>query len=236
MQSDRVVAYASRQLKIHERNYPTHDLELAAIAHALKTWRHYLYGERFELYSDHKSLKYLFTQRELNVRQRLVTAQSRQKSYADRRTRPLEFEVGDHVFLKVSPRKGIQRFGKTGKLAPRFIGPFEILERKGEVAYRVALPPQLSSIHNVFHVSMLQKYEPDPTHILDWADLDVDEQLSFEDRPIQILDRKDKVLRTKSIPIVKVLWQHRNMEEATWELETEMRENYPELFMDLGTH
>ena len=93
------------------------------------------------------------------IRQRLETAQSRQKSYADKRRRPLEFQVGDAVFLKVAPLKGVTRFGKKGKLRPRFIGPFEILQRIGKVAYRLALSPDLAAVHNVFHVSMLKKYE-----------------------------------------------------------------------------
>ena len=92
------------------------------------------------------------------IRQRLLTAQSRQKSYADVRCRPLKFEVGDHVFLKVMPKRGVVRFGKRGKLSPRFIGPFEILKRVGTVAYRLALPPSMSGVHEVFHVSMLRKY------------------------------------------------------------------------------
>lgn len=114
------------------------------------------------------------------IRQRLMTAQSRQKSYSDRRRRPLLFEVGDHVFLKVSPRKGLKKFSLSGKLAPRYIGPFEILDRVGEVAYRLALPPQLSGVHNVFHVSMLRRYEPDPSHVLDWVDLGVENDVSYE--------------------------------------------------------
>ena len=168
------------------------------------------------------------------IKQHLLTAQTRQRNYADRRRRPLEFMVGDFVFLKVSPRKGVQRFGKSGKLAPRFVGPFEILERIGEVAYKVALPPQLSNIHNVFHVSMLRKYHPDPTHVIDWGEFEVDEQLSFEIRPLQVLDRKEQVLRTKTIPSVRILWQNGNAQEETWELETEMRNKYPELFSTLG--
>ena len=94
-------------------------------------------------------------------------AQSPQKSYTDRRRRPLEFEVGDHIFLKVIPKRGVVRFGQRGKLSPRFIGPFEILERVGTVAYRLALPPSLSVVHEVFHVAMLRKYTPDPTHVVD---------------------------------------------------------------------
>ena len=101
------------------------------------------------------------------IRQRLLTAQSRQKSYADRRRRPLEFKVDDHVFLKVMPKRGVVRFNKRGKLVPIFIEPFEILERVGIVAYRLALPPSLSGVHEVFHVSMLRKYTPDPTHVVD---------------------------------------------------------------------
>ena len=101
------------------------------------------------------------------IRQRLLTAQSRQKSYADVRRRPLEFKVGDHVFLKVMPKRGMVRFGKRGKLSPRFMGSFEILERLGTIAYRLALPPSMSCVHEVFHVSMLRKYTPDPAHGMD---------------------------------------------------------------------
>ncbi|KAL5541142.1 hypothetical protein UlMin_044374 [Ulmus minor] len=97
----------------------------------------------------------------------METAQTRQKSYADKRRRSLEFQVGDLVFLKVAPMKGVMRFGKKGKLSPRFIGPFEILERIGKVTYKIALPPELSSVHNVFHVSMLKKYVSDPSHVLE---------------------------------------------------------------------
>ena len=100
---------------------------------------------------------------------RLLTAQSRQKSYADVRRRPLEFKVGDHVFLKVMPKRGVVRFGKRGKLSPRFMGSFEILERLGTIAYRLALPPSMSCVHEVFHVSMLRKYTPDPAHVVDWG-------------------------------------------------------------------
>ena len=98
------------------------------------------------------------------IRQRLLTAQSRQRSYADRRRRPLEFEVGDHVLLKVMPKRGVVKFGKPGKLSSRFIGSFEILERVGTVAYQLALPPSMSGVHEVFHVSMVWRYTPDPAH------------------------------------------------------------------------
>ena len=93
----------------------------------------------------------------------------------------MEFIVGDHVFLKISPNKGLMHFGHSGKLSPRFIGPFEILDRVGAVAYRLALPPRLANVHNVFHVSMLRKYEPDPSHVLDWGDLVINEDITYEE-------------------------------------------------------
>ncbi|KAL5564595.1 hypothetical protein UlMin_027759 [Ulmus minor] len=135
----------------------------------------------------------------------MKTAQSHQKSYADRRRRPLEFQVGDSIFLKVAPMKGVMRFGKKGKLSPRYIRPFEILERIGKVTYRLALPPELSVVHNVFHVSMLRKYILDPSHVLESEPIKVREDLTYEEQPVQILDRKDKTLCNKVIPLVKVL-------------------------------
>ena len=125
------------------------------------------------------------------IRDRLLAWQSRQKSYADHRMRPLEFHIGDHVFLRVTPWKGVFRFGKREKLAPRYIGPFEILQKIGDVAYKWALPPQLSGIHDAFHVSMLQKYEPDTTHVLDWQDLNLKEDVMYEEGPRDILDKKE---------------------------------------------
>lgn len=164
------------------------------------------------------------------IRERIKTAQSRQKSYADNRRRELEFEKGDFVFVKVSPSKGIMQFDRKGKLSPRFIGPFEIVDRVGTVAYRLALPPQLSPVHNVFHISMLRKYQPDPSHVLDYQPIDIQENMTYIERPVRVLDKKEQVLRTKSIPLVKVLWQYHGIEEATWEREDEIRERYPDLF------
>ena len=149
------------------------------------------------------------------IRQHLLTAQSLQKSYADVLRRPLEFEVGDHVFLKVMPRRGVVRFGKCGKLSPRFIGPFEILERVDTFANRLALPPSMSGVHEVFHVSMLRKYTPDPAHVVDWGQIEVATDGTFEEGPVCILDSRNQVLRRKTVRLVRVLWQHCGVEEST---------------------
>ncbi|KAL4018270.1 hypothetical protein IC575_021861 [Cucumis melo] len=164
------------------------------------------------------------------IRSRMHTAQSRQKSYADVRRKDLEFEVGDKVFLKVAPMRGVLRFERRGKLSPRFVGPFEILERIGSVAYRLALLPSLSTVQDVFHVSMLRKYVPDPSHVVDYEPLEIDENLSYVEQPIEVLAREVKTLRNKEIPLVKVLWRNHRVEEATWEREDDMRSRYPELF------
>ena len=169
------------------------------------------------------------------IRQCLLTAQSRQKSYADVRHRPLEFKVGDHVFLKVMPKRGVVRFGKRGKLLPRFIGPLEILERIGIVAYKLALPLSMSGVHEVFHVSMLRKYTPDPAHVVDWGKIEVDTDETFEEEPVCIVGSRGQVLRRKTVRLVRVLWRHYGVEESTWEREDMMRATYPFLFRDEGT-
>ena len=169
------------------------------------------------------------------IRQRLLMAKSRQKSYADVRRRPLEFKVGDHVFLKVIPKRGVVWFGKRGKRSLRFIGPFEILERVGVVVYWLALPTSMPSVHEVFHVSMLRKYTSDPAHVVDWGQIEVDTDGTFEKGPVCILDSCDQVLRRKTVRLVRVLWRHNGVEESTWEREDTMRATYPFLFRDEGT-
>ncbi|XP_019184387.1 PREDICTED: uncharacterized protein LOC109179337 [Ipomoea nil] len=162
----------------------------------------------------------------------MKAAQNRQKSYADLARRQVEFSVGDKVLLKVSPTRGVMRFGKKGKLSPRFIGPYEILERIGSLAYRLALPLELDRVHNVFHVSQLKRYVHDPAHVLPLEVLPIEEDLSYEERPLRILDFKTRDTRRKSVRMVKVWWSHHGVEEATWELEASMRERYPELFVE----
>ncbi|KAA3457139.1 Retrotransposable element Tf2 [Gossypium australe] len=424
MQEGKVIAYASRQLKPHEKNYPTHDLELAAIVFALKIWRHHLYGEQCRIFTYHKSLKYLMTQKELNLRQRrwlelikdyelvinyhpgkanvvtdalsrkslialrarpmvcvprddeliqkilleahsgclsvhpsgtkmyndlkkwywwpsmkkdfsefvlrclicqqvkaehqvpsgllqpimvpecrdpiftsrfweklqealdtklnfstafhlqidgqserviqiredmlrccvlefqdlqgrfgqrnriesksdsdcLKAASDKQKSYADLKRKEIEFQVGDKVFLKVSPWKKVFRFGWKGKLSPRFIGPYEIIERIGSIAYHLALPSELEKIHDVFHMSMLRRYRSDPLHVIELTEVEIEPDMTYGEKPVKILAREVKQLRNKSIALVKVLWQRHGVEEATWEPKEAMRNQYPNLF------
>ncbi|KAJ9566648.1 hypothetical protein OSB04_002614 [Centaurea solstitialis] len=161
------------------------------------------------------------------IRERLRTAQSRQKSYADKRRSDLEFQVGDRVLLKVSPWKGVIHFRKRGKLGPRYTGPFTVLARVGKVAYRLELPEVLGQIHDTFHVSQLRKCLADETAHVPLDDIQVDESLNYIERPVAVLERKVKKLRNKEIGIMKVQWQHRKGSEWTWEPEAEMRERPP---------
>nr|GEZ08172.1 putative reverse transcriptase domain-containing protein [Tanacetum cinerariifolium] len=313
MQHGKVISYASRQLNPYEANYPTYDLKLSVVVFALKIWRHYLYEETCDIFTDHKSLKYIFTQKELNMRQRcwlellkdydtniqyhpgkanvvadvlsrksgmlanlqiepkiikdlermdielciwvgerviegpelievtnekvdvakekLKEARSRQKSYVDHHRRSLEFNPGDRVFLKVSPCRGVRRFGIKGNLSPRFIGPFENLDRVSEVSYRLALPPQLSHVHNVFHVSLLRGYKYHPLHVVSYPLDQVREDLTLAEEPEKILDRQKRVMRNKTILFVKILWKNNPEREATWETEESMRASYLRFFL-----
>ena len=133
------------------------------------------------------------------------------------------------------PKRGVVRFGKREKLSPRFIGPFERLERVGTIAYQLALPPSMSGVHEIFHVSMLRRYTPDPAHVVDWGEIEVDTDGTFEEGPVCIMDSRDQVLQRKTVRLVRVLWQHRGVEESTWEREDTMRATYPFFFRDEGT-
>ncbi|GJZ63392.1 putative reverse transcriptase domain-containing protein, partial [Tanacetum coccineum] len=325
MQREKVIAYASRQLKTHEENYMTHDLELGVVVFALRLWRHYLYGTKCVVYTDHKSLQYILDQKELNMRQRrwiellsdydceiryhpgkakivadalswhgvpvsiisdrdsrfasgfwgslqkalgtkinmsmayhsetdgqsertiqtledmlracivqiknrLLTAHSQQKSYADVRRKPMEFDVGDMVMLKVSPWKGVIRFGNRGKLSPRYIGTFKIIDRIGPVAYKLELPDGLCGIHNTFHVSNLKKCLADENLIIPLEEFQLDDKLHFIEEPVEVMDREVKQLKQCRIPIVKVQWNSRRGPEFTWEREDYFKSKYPHLF------
>ena len=149
------------------------------------------------------------------VRENLKVAQSRQKSYADRRRRDLSFEIGDFVYLRVSPNRGVRRFKVKGKLAPRYIGPFKILDRRGEVAYQLELPPHLTDVHDMFHVSQLKKCLRVPEEQLPVDEVDLREDLTYAEQPVRILEVVERVTRNKVIRMCKVLWNHHTEEEAT---------------------
>ncbi|GKA47269.1 putative reverse transcriptase domain-containing protein [Tanacetum coccineum] len=166
------------------------------------------------------------------IKEKLKAARDRQKSYADNRRKPLEFEVGDRVMLKVSPWKGVIRFGKKGKLAPRYVGPFEILERIGPVAYRLRLPEELSGVHDTFHVSNLKKCLADASLHVPLGEIKVDKTLRFVEEPVEIMDREVKSLKRSKIALVKVRWNSKRGPEFTWEREDYMKSKYPQLFVD----
>nr|GEZ90410.1 putative reverse transcriptase domain-containing protein [Tanacetum cinerariifolium] len=380
MQNEKVIAYASRQLKIHEKNYTTHDLELGAVVFALKMWRHYLYETKCTMFTDHKSLRHILDQKELNMRQRrwfellsdydceiryqpvkanmaqtkalkpenltaedvgllhkalgtrldmstayhpqtngqsertiqtledmlracvldfrkgwdkhlplvefsynnscctsikaasfealngrkcrspvcwskvgdaqltgpviihettkkiiqikhrIQAAHDRQKSYANIRHKPLEFQVDDRVMLKVSPWKGVVRFGKRGKLNPRYVGPFKVIERVGTVAYKLEPPQQLGRVYNTFHVSNLKKCLSDESLVIPLEVLHVDDKLHFVEEPVEVMDREIKRLKRSRIPIIKVRWNSKRGPEFTWEREDQFKHKYPHLF------
>ncbi|GJY73912.1 reverse transcriptase domain-containing protein [Tanacetum coccineum] len=170
------------------------------------------------------------TERIIQIKQRIQTARDRQKSYADLKRKPMEFQVGDKVMLKVSPWKGVVRFGKRGKLNPRYVGPFKVLKKVGAVAYKLELPQELSRVHNTFHVSNLKKCYSDDPLVVPLEGLQVDDKLHFVEEPVEIMDREVKQLRRSRVPIVKVRWNSRRGPEFTWEREDQFRKKYPHLF------
>ena len=166
---------------------------------------------------------------------RLKIAQSRQKIYADSKHKEVTYEVGDRAYLRVSPLRGIKRFGVKGKLAPRFIGPYKILERRGEVAYKLELPEGLSGVHDVFHVSQLTKCHAEMADVplrytVPLEAIQLDSDLTYEEKPVRILETANRVTRSKIIKFCKVLWSHHTEEEATWEREEDLRRDHPHLF------
>ena len=164
------------------------------------------------------------------VRERLRIAQSRQKSYADNRRRELTFEAGDYVYLRVTPLRGVHRFQTKGKLAPRFVGPYRILERRGEVAYQLELPSNMVGIHDVFHVSQLKKCLRVPEEQASSEHIDIQEDLTYVEKPVRILETSERRTRNKVIRFYKVQWSHHSEEEATWEREDELKAAHPHLF------
>ncbi|GJY83272.1 putative reverse transcriptase domain-containing protein [Tanacetum coccineum] len=163
------------------------------------------------------------TERIVQIKSHIQAARDRQKSYADVRRKPLEFQVGDKVMLKVSPWKGVIRFGKRGKLNPRYIGPFKIIAKVGTVAYRLELPEKLSRVHSTFHVSKLKKCMADEPLAIPLDEIQVDDKLNFIEEPVKIMDREVKRLKQSRISIVKVRWNSRRGPEFTWEREEQMQ-------------
>jgi hypothetical protein len=164
------------------------------------------------------------------IRENLKVAQLRQKSYADKRRRDLSFEIGDFIYLKVSPMRGTRRFKVKGKLAPRYVSPFKIISHKGEVAYQLELPPQLVDVHDVFYMSQLKKCLRVLEEQLSMEELDLGGDLTYSERPIKILDMAERMTHSKVIKMCKVQWSHHTEDEATWEHEEELRAIFPELF------
>ncbi|GKC19759.1 putative reverse transcriptase domain-containing protein [Tanacetum coccineum] len=249
MQREKVIAYASRQLKPNEENYTTHDLELGAV-HILDQKELNMRQRRWlELLADYdceihyhpgkanvsRCLKSEGTNQTtpMQFRQRLQAARDRQRSYANIRRKPLEFQVRDRVMLKVSPRKGVIRFGKRGKLNPRYIGPFKILDWIGLVAYKLELPEELRNVHNTFHVSNLKKCLSNESLVIPMKELRLDDKLNFVEEPVEIMDREVKQLKQSRIPIVKVRWNSKRGPEFMWEREDQIRAKYPHLFSNI---
>ncbi|GKB20702.1 putative reverse transcriptase domain-containing protein [Tanacetum coccineum] len=164
------------------------------------------------------------------IKDKLKAARDRQKSYVDKRRKPLEFSVGNYVLIKVSPWKGVVRFGKKGKLAPRFVGPFEIIEKVGLVAYRLRLPEELNGVHDTFHVSNLKKCLAHPTLQVPLYEIQVDAKLNFVEGPVEILEREFKKLKRSRISIVKVQWNSKRGPKFTWEREDQIKLKYLHLF------
>nr|GFB25258.1 putative reverse transcriptase domain-containing protein [Tanacetum cinerariifolium] len=170
------------------------------------------------------------TEKIILIKQRIQAVQDRQKSYADRKRKPMEFEVGDRVMLKVSPWKGVVRFIKQKKLKPRYIGPFKVLAKIGDVAYRLELPPKLSRVHHTFHVSNLKKCYADEPLAMPLEGVHVDDTLQFVEDPVEIVEREIKRLKPSRIILVKVCWNFRRGLEFTWESEDSFKQKYPHLF------
>ncbi|GJU19420.1 putative reverse transcriptase domain-containing protein [Tanacetum coccineum] len=175
------------------------------------------------------------TEKISQIKDRLKATGDRQKSYADKRRKPLEFSVGDYVLLKVSPWKGVVRFGEKGKLAPRFVGLFEIIEKVGPVAYQLDFPEELNGVYDTFHVSNLKKCLADPTLKVPLDEIRVDAKLNFVEEPVEILEREFKKLKRSRIAIVKVRWNSKRGPEFTWEREDQMKLKYPHLFSNVSS-
>ncbi|GJU07351.1 putative reverse transcriptase domain-containing protein [Tanacetum coccineum] len=168
-----------------------------------------------------------------NIYHANIKAAPFERSYANVRRKPLEFQVGDHVMLKVSPSKGVIRFKKRGKINPRYIRPFKILERISPVVYKLQFPEELSNVHSTFHVSNLKKCLSNESLVNPMRELRLDDKLNFVEEPVEIMDREVKKLKQSRIPIVKVRWNSKRGPKFTWECEDQIRAKYPHLFSNI---
>ncbi|GKD12878.1 hypothetical protein Tco_1197285 [Tanacetum coccineum] len=166
----------------------------------------------------------------VQIKNWLLSARSHQKSYVDRRLKPLEFNMGNKVMLKISPWKGMIRFGKREKLSPRYVRPFKIIARVGTVAYKLELPEELRRIHNTFLVINLKKCLADENLVIPLKEIQLDDKLHFIEEPVEIMDREVKQLKQSLIPIVKVCWDSQRGPKFTWERENHFKSKYPHLF------
>jgi hypothetical protein len=165
------------------------------------------------------------------IQENLKAVKSHQETYANKRRRPLEFEVGGHVYLRVSPMKGVKRFEVKGRLAPCYIGPFPILEKCVSIAYKLDLPPSLARVHDIFHVSQLKKSLKAPMDVVLPEVTPLEDDLSYPELPIKVLDLKDCVTRSKTIKFFKIQWSNHSEEEATWESENFLRSRHPDFVL-----
>ncbi|GKC11403.1 hypothetical protein Tco_1008185 [Tanacetum coccineum] len=163
------------------------------------------------------------TKKIIQIKSRIQAARDRQKSYADLRRKPLEFQVGDKVMLKVSPWKGAIHFGKQGKLNPRYIGPFKVLVKVGTISYRLELPQQLRRVHSTFHVSNLKKFLSDESLVIPLDKIHIDDKLHFVEEPVKIINHEVKRLKQSGIPIIKVRWNSKRGPEFTWNVKINSR-------------
>ncbi|GKA44722.1 putative reverse transcriptase domain-containing protein [Tanacetum coccineum] len=170
------------------------------------------------------------TEKIIQIKQRMQVARDRQKCYVDLKRKPMEFQVGDNVMLKVSPWKGVVRFDDRGKLNPRYVGPFKVLEKVRSVSYKLELLEELSRVHNTFHVSNLKKCYADEPLVVPLDGLHFDDKLQFVEEPVKIMDREVKQLRRSRVLIFKVRWNSRRGPEFTWERNDQFRKKYPHLF------
>jgi hypothetical protein len=166
-----------------------------------------------------------------HIQDNLKAAKSRQETYANKRRWPLEFKVGNHVYLKVSHMKEVKMFGVKGKLAPRYIGPFSILEKCGSVAYKPDLPPSLAGVHDIFHVSQLKKCLKAPMDVVLPEVTPLEADLSYPEHPIKVLDQKDRVTRRKIIKFFKIQWSNHSEEEASWVSENFLHSHHPDFVL-----